>query len=918
MLFLHPMKNGNVFIENELISLHIVLKAMCFSKRILLLTVFLFLVFFNIRAQDTVKIMYYNVLNYTTAKNQWFRTIFDYYHPDIMVLSEMNSDADAVSILNQVINRNGANNYSKAAFTDGPDSDNALFYNNEKIGLSFQDTIQTDLRLINRYHLYQLPATSDSVIFDCFGTHLKSSNGPFNEQKRYLECLAFKNYLETQTTGENILFGGDFNFYSSSEPAYTLLTTTGNFLLNDPVNRPGNWDDNAAFADVHTQSTRVRAFGGGATSGMDSRFDFILLSSGLMTQTSSVHYIPDSYYPLGNDGLHFNDSLLRLPLSATVPDSVTYALYNLSDHLPVVLKIKVNSTIATGNTLNFCGFPGNGYVATPVAAFTIEVRNAANQVNTAFSGTVTLALSEGNGTMTGTLSKQVVNGIATFNDIQFSTIGNYRIAASTVNATADTSSVIKIIPVPQPEMQELVIPRFMGCKTASSANTARTPVAFCISLNNLSPNTMYNLKAGLALVSEAATIFGAGNVWNGTFSSQTITNAFITDNQGSSGPLWIFIQPTGNGTRFDAGQVHNLRIAYYTGSVAPGSPLFVGEKTITALDIAPTARTTFANDDGAFIKGSADVSANGKYVLLFNNVSGTGDPVFAYQIRNAIPTSAIQTGLPSIINDVYMQSGTSNTGDYSAVIPIGANNPQGIRRIEARNADNTIYAYNTDDDGIWSSGANTTTIARKNVATITLADAPLIPVKTLNLKLFIEGLYNENGTMNCARNENNFQYANNIADKITVNLHDEILPYSPVFSASDVSLLSDGNATVQFPVSFSNSYYISVAQRNSITTWSATPVSMEAVTTFYDFTTAVTNAYGDNLKHAGSNFLIFSGDINQDGFVDSADMSLLGNDATNFIMGYLATDINGDGFVDSADMTIVDDNAGNFVSSITP
>jgi hypothetical protein len=36
------------------------------------------------------------------------------------------------------------------------------------------------------------------------------------------------------------------------------------------------------------------------------------------------------------------------------------------------------------------------------------------------------------------------------------------------------------------------------------------------------------------------------------------------------------------------------------------------------------------------------------------------------------------------------------------------------------------------------------------------------------------------------------------------------------------------------------------------------------------------------------------------------------------MMGYIFSDLNGDGFVDSADMTIIDNNAANFISVITP
>ncbi len=58
-------------------------------------------------------------------------------------------------------------------------------------------------------------------------------------------------------------------------------------------------------------------------------------------------------------------------------------------------------------------------------------------------------------------------------------------------------------------------------------------------------------------------------------------------------------------------------------------------------------------------------------------------------------------------------------------------------------------------------------------------------------------------------------------------------------------------------------------------------------------------------------FAIFSGDVNQDGIVDAADLSLVDNDAFNSVSGYVSTDVNGDDFVDASDLSIVDNNAFN-------
>ncbi|MGC8864656.1 MAG: PKD domain-containing protein [Bacteroidales bacterium] len=276
---------------------------------------------------------------------------------------------------------------------------------------------------------------------------------------------------------------------------------------------------------------------------------------------------------------------------------------------------------------------------------------------------------------------------------------------------------------------ELVVPKYFGGKTAASQNNARTPFAACFQITGLLPNTTYDVKTQIGLVTEASTAYGAGNVWSGTgFSGSTVTAAFTTDANGDSGPFWIYYQPTGNSSRFAPGQQHTIRMSWVpTGGTFPTNAMWAGSKILTALDIATNPYTPETTDDGAYIKGTANVGASGKFVLLWDNVNGTGDPLFAYQIRDAIPTQPTQSQLNTEINDIYMQAGTSVTGDYPAIVPIGANNPNGIRRIESRNADNTTFAFSTDADGIWPSGANTTDMNRLDIRYITATDAPLIP-----------------------------------------------------------------------------------------------------------------------------------------------------------------------------------------------
>ena len=270
-----------------------------------------------------------------------------------------------------------------------------------------------------------------------------------------------------------------------------------------------------------------------------------------------------------------------------------------------------------------------------------------------------------------------------------------------------------------PSMTELVVPQYIASKTTASNNTARITIPICLQFDNLTASTAYDIGLQLEINGTAATSFGGGNLWNGSaFSGSTLTNAFTTNSSGSSGPVWFYFQPTGN-TRFDPAQNLNVRVKYITnGGSLPEDPNFIGTKTITALDIASSARTVGTSDDGAFITGTLPAQTSGKYVLLYTNETGTGNPIFVNQIITYTATNTTNlTDLPTAISNVFSQTSTSN-GQFAGVVPIGANNANGIRRIEVRNADNTVFAAYSTTDGKWGSSADFTTLTRRSVGTI--------------------------------------------------------------------------------------------------------------------------------------------------------------------------------------------------------
>lgn len=190
--------------------------------------------------------------------------------------------------------------------------------------------------------------------------------------------------------------------------------------------------------------------------------------------------------------------------------------------------------------------------------------------------------------------------------------------------------------------------------------------------------------------------------------------------------------------------------------------------------------------------------------------------------------------------------------------------------------------------------------------------------KTLNLSALLEGLYNGSGTMRKAQNAVGDQFPGSTADQISIELHNGTNYGNILFTVSNVNLSTTGNSTVSIPGLYSGSYYLTLRHRNSIETTTSTPVSFAAGTTNYTFNNP-TKAYGGNLLLMIDGFyVVYGGDVNQDGAVDTSDMTPVDNQSANFITGYVPTDCNGDGTVDTGDMSIVDNNSASFVSAITP
>jgi hypothetical protein len=195
------------------------------------------------------------------------------------------------------------------------------------------------------------------------------------------------------------------------------------------------------------------------------------------------------------------------------------------------------------------------------------------------------------------------------------------------------------------------------------------------------------------------------------------------------------------------------------------------------------------------------------------------------------------------------------------------------------------------------------------------ANLPLLYIesnKTINLKLFLEGLYAPlTGLMNQAQGASGPQFGAGVADQVTIELHDATAPYAIAHTYSNVNLNTNGTLSISnIPGTVSGSYYLVIKHRNSIETWSTLPVSFAGSSVSYDFSTSDEQAYSSNMRLIGSVYAIYGGEASLDGIVDGSDMSEVFNASKPpALAGYNNQDVNGDGIVDSSDMSMIYNNS---------
>lgn len=190
--------------------------------------------------------------------------------------------------------------------------------------------------------------------------------------------------------------------------------------------------------------------------------------------------------------------------------------------------------------------------------------------------------------------------------------------------------------------------------------------------------------------------------------------------------------------------------------------------------------------------------------VLFPSLKGEIAPpyIFSFSPSSAGPGTAVTINGKGFVSVSCVQFNGLNASSFSVI------NPQQITAVVP-------------------SGATTGLIAVVNSYDTAFSATPINILSSfpVTVNIFIEGFYVGSGMMTEVVNPG-------ITDSIQVELHAAIAPYGLLYS-SNAQLSKSGQTTLNIPGSFAGtSCYIVVKHRNSIETWSKTPVILTAGTSY--------------------------------------------------------------------------------------
>ena len=342
------------------------------------------------------------------------------------------------------------------------------------------------------------------------------------------------------------------------------------------------------------------------------------------------------------------------------------------------------------------------------------------------------------------------------------------------------------------------------------------------------------------------------------------------------------------------------------------------------VNVGVTSTTSTASACDSYLWNGTTYSASGVY-------TGTTANCITQSLNLTITPSSTNTASASASAcDSYLWNGTTYSASGVYTVTTANCITQSLNLTISPSSTNTtntsaVGTYTWANNGLTytSSGVYTGTTVNCETQVLNLTITP--SSATLSLQVFLDGYYiygSNPASMRAARYVNLTESgsansgANTDVDVITVELRSPSNLNVVVYSVSPI-LQTNGSVQCVFPAgAIGASYYIVVKHRAAITLWSGNSVSFSA-STAYSFANNAVNAYSDGSitpMHTlvPSLFGIWLGELNDDGYLDGVDYTVLESDT--YLSQYgglylLDGDLNGDAYVDASDFSVFDFNA---------
>ncbi len=395
---------------------------------------------------------------------------------------------------------------------------------------------------------------------------------------------------------------------------------------------------------------------------------------------------------------------------------------------------------------------------------------------------------------------------------------------------------------------------------AAGTGAASTPLS---SLNGLDPNgtwkiyimddaaadigSMTSWSLELLVMQQASSVSGTAVVCQG----QTGVSYSIPAVSGMTGYNWTL--PTG---AIISGGINTNSITVNFSASAQSGTISV---------------TPFNNCGNAVSSNPFNVTVNPLPVInSFNPLSGI--PATSIQINGSY-----FTGVSNVLfNGMSSSFVVNNNNLITATVPVGATS--GF--IQVQNACGTVAS------------STSFTVPSANLE--------------LTVKVFVQGFYTGSGSMRAVVDPAVYPA---VCDTFDAKLALAYSPYSFVYSVRS-TIGTNGQGIFTFPGAvMGNNYYLVMKHRNTLETWSASPVLFNSSSMNYDFTNAASKSYGSNQVPLGDgNYAIWSGDVNQDGVINTVDLTSLEGSLLGYLVGYYSQDLDGDHLVETADYCLIENN----------